>query len=164
MRAVLQRVTSARVLISGREQSCIGLGLLAMVGVEDTDGPEDVEWLGRKIVELRIFDPAPAASDTMLTDTASAVGPRERSVVQAGGEILLVSQFTLFASTRKGTRPSWHRAARPPVAIPLYEGLHRRLATLLGRPVPTGVFGDEMTLELCNHGPVTVLLDSKVRE
>lgn len=155
MRVVLQRVTSARVVITGQEHGRIGVGLLALVGVEDADGPEDIEWVARKMVELRIFEALPAVG---------AEGGSERSVVQVGGDILLISQFTLFASVRKGTRPSWHRAARPPVAIPLYEALHRRLAEFMGRPVPTGVFGADMSVELTNDGPVTLWLDSKVRE
>lgn len=156
MRAVLQRVTSARVMIDGIEHSRIGLGWLALVGVEDADGSEDVEWLSRKLVELRVFE--------VGEEPPEPARPREQSVGEIGGDILLVSQFTLFASTRKGTRPSWHRAARPPIAIPLYEALHRRLSELLGRPVPTGVFGAHMQLELTNDGPVTLWLDSKVRE
>ena len=162
MRAVLQRVTSARVMIDGIEHSRIGLGWLALVGVEDADGSEDVEWLSHKLVELRVFEVGEEHSEqSALPEPAR---PREQSVGEIGGDILLVSQFTLFASTRKGTRPSWHRAARPPIAIPLYEALHRRLSELLGRPVPTGVFGAHMQLELTNDGPVTLWLDSKVRE
>lgn len=160
MRAVLQRVKWARVLIGDREQAQIGVGLLALVGIEEADGSEDVEWLSRKIVEMRIFDPR----STQVDSSSAVETPRECSVLQRGGEILLVSQFTLFASTRKGTRPSWHRAARPPIAIPLYEALHRKLEDLMGRPVPTGIFGAEMVLELANDGPVTVLIDSKARE
>lgn len=164
MRVVLQRVTSARVVIAGHEQARIGPGLLVFVGVEEVDGPEDIEWLARKTVDLRVFEPAPVEPVDGATDDSGARGAGERSVVQVGGEILLVSQFTLFASTRKGTRPSWHRAARPPIAIPLYEAFHRRLTELLGRTVPAGIFGADMSIELTNDGPVTLCLDSKARE
>lgn len=128
----------------------IGRGLLVLVGKEDADTAEDIEWLAAKIVNLRIF-----ADDT---------GTMNRSVIDIGGELLVVSQFTLFASTRKGTRPSWHRAARPETAIPLYEALVRRLGELLGRPVATGRFGAMMQVALVNDGPVTLLLDTKARE
>lgn len=166
MRAVLQRVTSARVLIDGREQGRIGLGLLVLLGIEESDGPEDIEWLSRKLVDMRLFEPTPVPGGAAEASPAvSGVdGPGERSVLQMGGEILLISQFTLFASTRKGNRPSWHRAARPAIAIPIYEAFHRRVVELLGRPVPTGIFGAHMVLESVNDGPVTLLVDSKARE
>jgi len=150
MRAVLQRVTSASVEVAGEMVGAIGRGLLVLVGKEDADTAEDIEWLAAKIVNLRIF-----ADDT---------GTMNRSVIDIGGELLVVSQFTLFASTRKGTRPSWHRAARPETAIPLYEALVRRLGELLGRPVATGRFGAMMQVALVNDGPVTLLLDTKARE
>jgi D-tyrosyl-tRNA(Tyr) deacylase len=150
MRAVLQRVTSASVSVGDEVVGAIGRGLLVLVGKESADAAEDVEWLAAKIVNLRLF-----ADDT---------GTMNRSVLEIGGEILVVSQFTLFASTRKGTRPSWHRAARPDHAVPLYESLVRRLGELLGRPVATGRFGAMMQVALVNDGPVTLLLDTKARE
>lgn len=150
MRAVLQRVTSASVTVEGEIVGAIGAGLLVLVGKEDADTAEDVEWLAAKIVNLRLF--------------ADENGTMNRSVIEIGGEILVVSQFTLFASTRKGTRPSWHRAARPDHAIPLYEALVRRLGELLGRPIATGRFGAMMQVALVNDGPVTLLLDTKARE
>jgi D-aminoacyl-tRNA deacylase len=150
MRAVLQRVTSASVSIGGETVGAIGPGLLVLVGKEDADTADDVEWLAGKIVNLRIF--------------ADETGTMSRSVRDVEGGILLVSQFTLFASTRKGTRPSWHRAARPETAIPLYEALVRRLGELLGRPIATGRFGAMMQVSLVNDGPVTLLIDTKTRE
>jgi D-tyrosyl-tRNA(Tyr) deacylase len=150
MRAVLQRVTSASVSVGDEVVGAIGRGLLVLVGKESADAAEDVELLAAKIVNLRLF-----ADDT---------GTMNRSVLEIGGEILVVSQFTLFASTRKGTRPSWHRAARPDHAVPLYESLVRRLGELLGRPVATGRFGAMMQVALVNDGPVTLLLDTKARE
>ena len=156
----MQRVTQARVWIAGREHARIGPGLLVFVGVEDLDNAADVEWMGRKLVELRIFSPATGGG----TETLGSDSSREQSVLQIGGDLLLISQFTLFASTRKGTRPSWQGAAKPIKAIPVYEALHRRLAELMGRPVPSGVFGAEMLVELTNDGPVTLWLDSRVRE
>lgn len=150
MRAVIQRVSSASVTVEGDTVGAIGRGLLVLVGKEDADSAEDIEWLAGKIVNLRIF--------------ADDAGAMSRSVLDAGGEILLVSQFTLFASTKKGTRPSWHRAAKPEVAVPLYEAMKRRLGELLGRPIQTGRFGAMMQVALVNDGPVTLLLDSKSRE
>lgn len=128
----------------------IGRGLLVLLGVEPADGAEDVEWLVAKLVQLRIFD--------------DEAGEMNRSVTDVGGEILLVSQFTLHASTRKGTRPSWHRAAKPDIAVPLYEAFLHRLQELTGKPVPTGIFGAEMQVALVNDGPVTLIVDSKSRE
>ncbi len=125
-------------------------GMLVLVGKEEADGPEDVEWLANKLVGLRLF-----------TDPNGAMNA---SVREIGGGILLVSQFTLFASTRKGTRPSWHRAAKPESAIPLYESLTRRLSELLGRPIATGRFGAMMQVSLVNDGPVTLIIDTKTRE
>lgn len=150
MRSVLQRVTSASVSVAGEVVGTIGRGLLVLVGKEDADSVEDVEWLAGKIVNLRIF--------------ADEEGVMNRSVRDVEGGILVVSQFTLFASTRKGTRPSWHRAARPDRAIPLYEMLVRRLGEQLGRPVATGCFGAMMQVALVNDGPVTLLIDTKMRE
>lgn len=150
MRLVLQRVRSAAVDIAGNRHASIGSGLLALVGVEPSDTPEDVEWLAAKLVSLRVFD-----------DDA---GVMNRSVAEVSGEVLVVSQFTLFASTRKGNRPSYTRAARPEVAVPLYEAFAARVASLLGRPVPTGVFGADMQVSLVNDGPVTICIDSRSRE
>ena len=128
----------------------IGRGLLVLLGVEPSDGSEDIEWLATKLVQLRIFN--------------DEAGVMNRSVTDVGGGILLVSQFTLHASTRKGTRPSWHRAAKPDTAVPLYEAFHYRLQELTGKAVPTGVFGAEMQVALVNDGPVTLIVDSKSRE
>ena len=150
MRAVIQRVASAAVSIGGEIVGRIGCGLLVLAGKEDADTVEDIDWLAAKIVGLRIF--------------ADEAGTMDRSVQDIGGDILLVSQFTLFASTKKGTRPSWHRAAKPDVAIPLYEGLARKLSELMGRPIQTGRFGAMMQVSLVNDGPVTLIIDTKVRE
>ena len=128
----------------------IDRGLLILIGKEEADAQEDIEWLAQKVVNLRIF--------------ADETGTMNRSVVDSGGGILLVSQFTLFASTKKGTRPSWHRAAKPDVAVPLYEAMIRRLGELLGRPIQTGRFGAMMQVALVNDGPVTLIIDSKARE
>lgn len=150
MRAVVQRVSEAIVEVGPAVSGQIGPGLLVLLGIEPTDTADDVDWLAGKLVQLRIFD--------------DDQGVMNRSVLDLGGGILLVSQFTLLASTRKGKRPSWHRAARPEVALPLFHTFHQRLESLLGRPVPTGVFGAEMTVRLANQGPVTLLLDSRLRE
>lgn len=150
MRAVLQRVSSASVSVEGERVAEIGAGLVVLVGVEEADGPDDVEWLGGRIAALRLFP-----------DGASAWA---RSVTELGGEILLVSQFTLHASTKKGTKPSWHRAAKPGHAVEFYEALKTRLEMLLAKPVATGRFGAMMQVALVNDGPVTVIIDSKNRE
>ncbi len=150
MRAVIQRVSSASVTIGGQVRSAIGRGLLVLVAVEDADAPEDGEWLAGKIVRLRIF--------------ADDAGQMNRSVQELGGDILVVSQFTLFASTKKGNRPSYLRSARPEIAIPRYEAFVARLAAELGRPVLTGEFGADMHVALVNDGPVTIVMDTKSRE
>lgn len=150
MRAVIQRVSEARVSIGGATRAAIGRGLLVLVAVEETDTDEDVAWLSGKIARLRIFD--------------DAEGVMNHSVLDVGGDVLVVSQFTLYASTRKGNRPSWSRAARPEVAVPLYEKFVARLAQELGKPVPTGEFGAHMAVSLTNDGPVTILMDSRLRE
>lgn len=150
MRVVLQRVSSARVTVAGRVTGEIGSGLLLLQGIEPTDTAEDGEWLAQKIAKLRIFP-----------DDA---GQMNRSVVDLAGGILLVSQFTLFASTAKGTRPSFNAAARPDHARPLYELFQHQLAAASGLPVATGEFGAMMDVSLVNDGPVTLLLDSKRRE
>ena len=150
MRAVIQRVTSASVTVEGEVVGAIGRGLLVLAGKEDADTAGDIDWLAAKITGLRIF--------------ADEAGGMNRSVRDIGGDILLVSQFTLFASTKKGTRPSWHRAARPEIAEPHCAAMARRLGELLGRPIATGRFGAMMEVALVNDGPVTLLLDTKARE
>ena len=150
MRAVIQRVTEASVVVSATIKGAIQRGLLVLVAVEESDTPEDVEWLSGKIARLRIFD--------------DENGVMNRSVQETAGDVLLVSQFTLFASTKKGNRPSYSRSARPEIAIPLYERLIARLAEDLGRPIQTGEFGADMKVALTNDGPVTIIIDSKQRE
>lgn len=150
MRLVIQRVSSACLRVQDTVAARIGTGMLVLLGVEQEDTPDDIEWLSTKLVKLRIFD--------------DEQGAMNRSVLDVGGEILLVSQFTLHASTRKGTRPSWNRAAPPEIARPLYDDFHLGLQQLLGRPVPTGVFGAHMRIELVNDGPVTLIVDSRLRE
>jgi D-aminoacyl-tRNA deacylase len=150
MRAVLQRVSEARLTIGGQLRSSIGNGLLVLLAVEDSDSDADIEWLSGKIVRLRIFD--------------DENGLMNRSVTDVQGEILLVSQFTLFASTKKGNRPSFSRSARAEVAIPIYERFISRLKADLGREVQTGEFGAHMLVNLTNEGPVTIVIDSKNKE
>ena len=150
MRAVIQRVSEAAVTIGGQRRGSIGRGLLVLLGVEDTDTPEDIEWLSGKIVRLRVFN--------------DAAGVMNLGVTEVQGGILVVSQFTLFASTRKGNRPSWIRAARPETAITLYEAFMTRLHADFGGPVAAGEFGADMQVALVNDGPVTIWIDSKNRE
>ena len=150
MRAVIQRVTEASVVISATVKGAIQRGLLVLVAVEDADTAEDIEWLSGKIARLRIFD--------------DENGVMNRSVQETAGDVLLVSQFTLLASTKKGNRPSYSRSARPEMAIPLYERLIAKLAEDLGRPIQTGEFGADMKVALTNDGPVTIIIDSKNRE
>ena len=147
MIAVIQRVTHASVTIEGSVHSRIDKGLLILIGVEDADGPEDVEWLASKIVNLRIFN--------------DEAGVMNVSVKACSGDILIVSQFTLHASTKKGNRPSYIKAARPEKAIPVYEDFIKRASSELGKAVSTGVFGADMKIELVNDGPVTILIDTK---
>lgn len=156
MRAVVQRVASASVTIDGTVTSAIGRGLLILLGIQNTDTPADVAWLAAKIAALRIFED-PAGKMNLSVAEAS---PADASASPA----LVVSQFTLLASTRKGTRPSFNDAARPADAIPLYESFVRELEKHLGRPVATGTFGAHMQVALVNDGPVTIILDSKLRE
>jgi D-tyrosyl-tRNA(Tyr) deacylase len=146
---VAQRVTSASVEVEGRVVAAIGAGLLVLTGFEASDGDADIGWMSGKLTRLRVFD--------------DAAGVMNLGVVEAGGEILAVSQFTLFASVRKGNRPSWSRAAPPDVARPLFERFVRRLEADLGRPVPAGIFGADMTVRLVNDGPVTLFIDSAER-
>ena len=150
MRAVVQRVTQANVVINNSIRSAISNGLLVLVGIEDADTQEDVVWLSGKIVNLRIF--------------GDASGVMNESVKDQGGDILVVSQFTLHASTKKGNRPSYIRASKPPIAIPLYEKFVQQLQTDLGKPVYTGEFGADMKVSLLNDGPVTIVIDSKNKE
>jgi D-tyrosyl-tRNA(Tyr) deacylase len=150
MRAVIQRVTQANVVINDHVRSAISKGLLVLVGIEDADTVEDIVWLSGKIVNLRIFD--------------DADGVMNESVKEKGGDILVVSQFTLHASTKKGNRPSYIRASKPPVAIPLYEQFVQQLQTDLGKPVFTGEFGADMKVTLLNDGPVTIIIDTKNKE
>ena len=150
MRAVIQRVSEAKVSIAGVVKGAIQNGLTVLLAVEESDTMEDIEWLSGKIVRLRVFD--------------DANGVMNRSVQEAQGGILLVSQFTLFASTKKGNRPSYSRSARPEIAVPLYQQFIARLAQDLGRPIETGEFGAQMLVSLTNDGPVTIIIDSKARE
>ncbi|WP_306013600.1 MULTISPECIES: D-aminoacyl-tRNA deacylase [unclassified Allomuricauda] len=150
MRAVLQRVSKASVTVDGQVVSSIGDGLLVLLGIEDADGQEDVEWLANKMVNLRIFN-----------DENNVMN---RSVVDIDGEIIVVSQFTLHAQTKKGNRPSYIKAAKPEVAIPMYEGFVTVLEQKLGKKVGTGIFGADMKVELLNDGPVTILIDTKNKE
>lgn len=150
MRLVIQRVTHASVTIEGKVKSAIGPGLLILVGVESADTTEDVDWLVRKVAALRIFD--------------DEQGVMNRSVQDINGEALVVSQFTLFASTKKGNRPSWLKAAPHNISVPLYEAFCQRLSQTMGKPVGTGKFGADMKVELLNDGPVTILMDTKNKE
>ncbi len=150
MRAVIQRVSHASVSIDGAQTAAIGRGLLVLLAIEDSDSAEDIAWLSGKIVRLRVFD--------------DDGGVMNRSVQDAGGEILLVSQFTLFASTSKGNRPSYSRSSKPEFAIPRYEQFIAHLTNDFGKPVQTGRFGADMQVQLTNDGPVTILIDSKLRE
>ena len=149
MRVVIQRVSSASVTIDGVVRSSIGQGLLVLLGIGPEDGPEDVGWLVRKTAGLRIFD--------------DDEGVMNRSVVEVGGEALVVSQFTLMASTKKGNRPSYIGAAGHELAVPLYEAFCQVLAEAVGRPVGTGEFGADMKVALVNDGPVTICIDSRNR-
>lgn len=150
MRVLIQRTKHASVTIEGRCKSAIKQGLLVLVGIEDSDGKEDIEWLCKKIVNLRIFD--------------DENGVMNRSVLDIDGEILIVSQFTLHASTKKGNRPSYIRASKPEIAIPLYEAFCKELSLSLGKEVGTGEFGADMKVELLNDGPVTIWMDTKNKE
>lgn len=150
MRAVIQRVSRASVTIEGTVKSSIGEGLLVLLGIEDADTGEDVQWLSNKIVNLRIFN--------------DASGVMNESLLDKKGELLLVSQFTLHASTKKGNRPSYIKASKPPIAIPLYEHMIRQLENDLGRSIQTGTFGADMKVEFLNDGPVTIVMDTKNKE
>jgi D-tyrosyl-tRNA(Tyr) deacylase len=150
MRAVIQRVSQASVTIDGTVKGAIESGLLVLLAIEEADTPEDIEWLSGKIIRLRVFP--------------DDQGVMNRSVQEVGAGILLISQFTLFASTRKGNRPSYSRSARPEIAIPLYQAFIDKLSGDLGKPIQTGEFGADMQVGLINDGPVTIIMDSKLRE
>ncbi len=150
MRVVIQRVTHAAVTIDGVLKSRIGPGLLILLGIEQEDGLEDIDWLCKKIAAMRIF--------------SDEAGLMNKSLQDIAGELLVVSQFTLHASTKKGNRPSFIKAARPETAIPLYEQFVQMLAAESGRPVSTGTFGADMKVELLNDGPVTIIVDSRDRQ
>jgi D-aminoacyl-tRNA deacylase len=150
MRTVIQRVLNAAVRIEGKVTGKIDKGLLVLLGIEDADTAEDTEWLSSKIINLRIFDDEQGVMNLSVKDSA--------------GDILLVSQFTLHASTKKGNRPSYIKASKPEVAIPMYEQMIAQLEKELGKKIQTGVFGADMKVELLNDGPVTIIIDSKNRE
>ena len=150
MRIVIQRVKQASVTICGSTKSAIGGGMLILLGIEEADTEEDIQWLCRKIVNLRIFD--------------DEKGVMNRSILETGGSVIVVSQFTLMASTRKGNRPSYIRAACPEVSIPLYKAFCKHLSLLLGKDIGTGEFGADMQVSLTNDGPVTICMDSKNKE
>lgn len=150
MRIVIQRVKHASVTIGGTLKSSIRQGLLVLLGVEESDTETDVDWLVRKVAGLRIFD--------------DENGVMNRSVLDINGEILVVSQFTLFASTKKGNRPSWLRAARHEISIPLYESFCKKLSSAISKPVGTGEFGADMQVDLLNDGPVTICIDTHNKE
>ncbi|RIX48322.1 MAG: D-tyrosyl-tRNA(Tyr) deacylase [Rhodocyclales bacterium GT-UBC] len=150
MRVVVQRVTEAAVRVEGAITGQIGPGLLVLAGFESDDGDADLDWMAGKLVRTRIF--------------SDASGVMNRSVADVGGDILAVSQFTLFASVKKGNRPSWNRAARGEVSAPLFERFVAKLSAELGKPVPTGVFGADMQVSLVNDGPVTLSIDSRSPE
>lgn len=150
MRVVIQRVSEASVTIAGEVVGRIEGGLLVLLGIEEVDGVEDAEWLVGKVAQMRIF--------------SDEAGKMNRTVEEAGGGVLVVSQFTLHSSTKKGNRPSFIRAARPEQAVPLYEGFLSAMEARLGRKVERGVFGGDMQVALVNDGPVTICMDSKARE
>ena len=150
MRVVIQRVTEARVIIEGKVNGEIGNGFMILVGIEEADGAEDIAWLTKKIVNLRVFD--------------DENGVMNRSILDAGGDILLISQFTLHALTAKGNRPSYIKAAKPDISIPIYEAFIKSLEEAMGKKIATGIFGADMKVSLTNDGPVTILIDTKNKE
>lgn len=150
MRVVIQRVSHASVTIDGYCKSAIKRGLLILIGIEETDGQEDIDWLCKKIVNLRVFD--------------DENGVMNKSILDSNGEILVISQFTLHASTKKGNRPSYIKAARPDISIPLYEQFCQDLSFALGKEIGTGEFGADMKVEILNDGPVTICMDTKNKE
>ncbi len=150
MRTVIQRVKSAAVKVNDDITGEIGVGLLIFVGIEDADNEEDIEWLSNKLINLRIFN--------------DGEGVMNVNVMDAGGNMLVVSQFTLHASTKKGNRPSYIKAAKPEISVPLYEKFVSRLSQLTGKTIATGIFGADMQVQLVNDGPVTIIIDSKNKE
>lgn len=150
MRTVTQRVTEASVKVDGKVVGQIGEGLLVLVGVEDSDTEEDIDWLARKTVGMRVFD--------------DEQGVMNKSILEIGGNILIISQFTLFASTRKGNRPSYIRASKGEFANPMYEKFCEKVQELIGRKVEKGIFGADMKVSLLNNGPVTIIMDTKYKE
>lgn len=150
MRAVIQRVSEARVVIEGHQVASIGNGLLVLLGIVNEDAQEDIKWLSNKIINMRLF---PDENDVM-----------NRSVLDCQGDLIVVSQFTLHASTKKGNRPSYIKAAKPDIAIPLYEAFVRQLEIDLGKSIQTGEFGADMKVNLLNDGPVTIIVDTKNKE
>lgn len=150
MRVVIQRVKKASVTVENKQISAINKGLLILLGIEDTDNDEDIEWICNKIINLRIFD-----------DTEGIMNLSSKDI---NAQILVVSQFTLYASTKKGNRPSYIRASKPDIAIPLYNRFCKELETKYGNEIKTGLFGADMNVELVNDGPVTIIIDSKQRE
>jgi D-tyrosyl-tRNA(Tyr) deacylase len=147
MKAVIQRTTKASVTIQNKKVASITYGLVVLLGIEDNDTGEDIEWLSRKITNLRIFE--------------DENGVMNQSIISSKGEIILVSQFTLHASTKKGNRPSYIKAAKPEVAIPIYKAFKQQLELDLGKSIQTGEFGADMQVELVNNGPVTIIIDTK---
>jgi len=150
MRAVLQRVTQASCTVDGEITGAIDTGFLVLLGIEDADRLDDLDWLAQKIIGMRVF--------------GDENGMMNKALADVDGDILLISQFTLFASTKKGNRPGFTRAARPDVAIPLYEKMIEKLSALLGKKVKTGIFGADMKIALLNDGPVTIIIDTKNKE
>jgi D-tyrosyl-tRNA(Tyr) deacylase len=150
MRVVIQKVSEAKVTVEGEQVSSIGKGLLVLLGIEDADTKEDIDWLVKKIVQLRIFN--------------DENGVMNRSVQDVGGDIIVVSQFTLHANTKKGNRPSYIRASKPDFAVPMYEKFIAKTEATLGKKVGTGIFGAMMDVSLVNDGPVTIIIDSKQKD
>ena len=150
MRAVIQRTSKASVTVNNSVIGSIGAGLVVLLGIEDADNFEDIAWLSNKIINLRIFN--------------DEAGVMNKSLLEVGGDILLISQFTLHASTKKGNRPSYIKASKPPIAIPLYEQMIKQLEADLGKSIETGEFGADMKVELINDGPVTIIMDTKNKE
>lgn len=150
MRAVIQRVSEASCKVDGNITGQIGIGFMVLLGVEDADSDEDLQWLAQKITGLRVF--------------GDENGMMNKALADIGGDILLISQFTLFAQTKKGNRPSFIRAAKPDKAIPMYEQMIKTLETITGKKIATGIFGADMKVSLINDGPVTITIDTKVRE
>lgn len=150
MRIIIQRVLDSSVTIDGKIHASIGKGMTILVGIEDSDTEEDIDWLCKKIVMMRIFD--------------DENGVMNRSIIEDGGDILVISQFTLYASTKKGNRPSYIRAAKPEISIPFYENFINKLETYLGKSIKKGIFGADMKVSINNNGPVTIIMDSKNKE